>query len=365
MEAHSVMAEGVLPCGFGKVRYIRPVRREDANGLVAEVYREISRDFLFLAPAMLHSPIPELLAGSWSIFRETLLTGGVPRMLKEAIALGVSEANSCLYGIECHSLRLREAGATTNEIMIRSPRNRVAALIDWASRSPACTLSGPAGAPFGQREAPEIIGTAVCVHYFNRVSNVFLEQSPLPFPSTLGWVRDIFERLAAKTVESRVINTQRLAGASLSLLPPADLPEDLQWAGRNGATAGAFARMAHVIEGVCSRCVPEEIRAFIGSRLASWNGERPPPERSWATSAVQCLHEADRPLATLLLLTLFASHRVDAPVLDAVRRSAGTQTRADQVLLGAVSWAAFCAARRASSWLQVGNTSHTPCWSAS
>ena len=361
MEAHRVMQERLLSQGFGKIRYIRPVPREEADGLVAEVYRELSGDFLFLPPAMLHSPIPGLLAGAWSMLRETLLTGCVPRMLKEAVAVGVSEGNSCVYGVECHTLKLREAGAKTNEIMIRSAHNRVAALIEWASCSRAVPPSGPAHALFSQREAPEIIGTAVCVHYFNRVGNVFLDQSPLPLPSMLGWLRDIFEGLAAGRVDRRVAHRQPLAGASLSLLPPANLPEDLQWTKRNGATAGAFARMAHVIEDVGSKFVSQEIRALVSTRLGRWNGERLPAERSWVTGAVQCLKEVDRPLAMLLLLTAFASDKVDARVLTAARMSFGTETHADQMLLGAVAWAAFCAARRASTWLQAGNAASNQC----
>jgi hypothetical protein len=240
--------------------------------------------------------------------------------------------------------------------MIRSHHSRVAALIDWAGSCPADTLSVPAHAPFSQREAPEIVGTAVCFHYFNRVVNVFLEQSPPPLPSALGWARGIFERLAAKSLEGRMTDARRLTGASFSLPSPADLPADLQWARTNGATAGAFARMAHVVDNVCSTFVPEQIRAFITARLARWNGERPPPGIAWATSAVQSLPELDGPLATLLLLTTFASHKVDARVVAAARPSFGTETDPDKPLLGAVAWAAFCAARRASTWLQTSNT---------
>lgn len=354
MNAYSFL-EKQVPEGFGKIKYIHPVRREDADGLVADVYQELSSEFLFLPPAMLHSPIPELLAGTWMMLREAHLTGCVSRMLKEAVAVGVSGFNSCLYCVESHTLRLREAGADTNAIMIRDHSNRVAALIDWAGSCPAYPLSVSAHAPFSQREAPEIIGTAVCLHYFNRVVNVFLEQSPLPLPSALGWARGIFERLAAKSLAGRTTNTQRLTTASSCGLSSADLPADLQWARTNGATADAFARMAHVVDNICSTFVPVQIRAFVTARIARWNGERL-PEKAWATSAVQSLPEVDRPLATLLLLTSFASHRVDARDVAAARASFGTETEWDKTLLGGVAWAAFCAARRASTWLQTSNT---------
>ena len=51
-----------------------------ATGLVADVYQQIKGDMMLVPePFLVHSPAPELLAGSWSLFREALESGSVPR----------------------------------------------------------------------------------------------------------------------------------------------------------------------------------------------------------------------------------------------------------------------------------------------
>src|SRR5262245_45184609 len=61
------------------MRFIEPVKPSDANGLVAEIYGDVRRDFALLrdprgnSPFLAHSPHPELLAAFWSMFYETVL----------------------------------------------------------------------------------------------------------------------------------------------------------------------------------------------------------------------------------------------------------------------------------------------------
>jgi AhpD family alkylhydroperoxidase len=97
----------VVATGFDSVRYVRPVRPEVATGLVAAVYEQLTRDFQLVAPLTLTSPLPSLLAASWILVRETLITGTVPRLEKELVALGVSKANACPYCVAAHALMLR------------------------------------------------------------------------------------------------------------------------------------------------------------------------------------------------------------------------------------------------------------------
>jgi AhpD family alkylhydroperoxidase len=352
--AYDFLANKAVSQGFGKIKYVRPVRYEEASGLVAEVYRQISGEFLVLPPAMLHSPVPELLAGAWLILRETLLTGQVPRIMKEAVAVGVSEFNACPYCVESHTLMLRKAGASTDMLMIRRDGNKVGALIDWAASAAAPSVSATTPAPFNANQACEIVGTGVAFHYFNRVINVFLDKSPLPLPSALQWMERIMKRLASRSDDSSGAITQAPPAASQSLLPAADLPSDLSWASSHAAIAGAFARMARVIEHVGTTFVPAEVRALINERLESWHGERLSVSRGQAAGIVRDLQQINRPIGILLLFTALASHDVDAPLVAAARNSFAQLENSDQALVGAVAWAAFSAARRTARWLNAG-----------
>src|SRR5262245_30876330 len=93
------------------VHYVTPVPRDAASGLVAQVYAQIKQDLgVVPEPFTLHSPAPDLLAGAWAIFRETLLVGKVRRGIKEALATQVSQANQCPWCVDAHTISLYAAG---------------------------------------------------------------------------------------------------------------------------------------------------------------------------------------------------------------------------------------------------------------
>jgi AhpD family alkylhydroperoxidase len=86
------------------IKYIQAIAPRHAEGFVEPVYAQIKRDFgKNVEPFLLHSPIPELLAGAWMACRETELVGSVPRYIKEAVAIAVSQKNQCPYCIDAHT----------------------------------------------------------------------------------------------------------------------------------------------------------------------------------------------------------------------------------------------------------------------
>ena len=81
------------------------------DGLVAEVYRQVRRDFgALVEPITVHAPVPTLLAAAWCVNRETLLVGRVRRELKEAVATVVSQLNRCPYCVDAHTAALDALG---------------------------------------------------------------------------------------------------------------------------------------------------------------------------------------------------------------------------------------------------------------
>jgi len=345
---HTIVAQG-----FRHIKHVRAVPVGEATGLVAEVYFQLARDFQILAPATIHSSMPELLAAAWCMLRETLLAGRVPRSLKEAVAIGVSAANACPYCVEAHTLMLREAGASADSLLVGHGGNRLTRLARWASQIPVQGAAATVAAPFDDCDAPEIVGTAVAFHYFNRVVNVFLEKSPIPVPSVLRWTKRLLRRVAIETLGKRLSRIAALPGESLHLLSPAELPQDLRWAQSNGLVSEAFARTARVMDEVGLTVVPAGVRTLVSAHLGRWYGEHPGLDRSWAVKAVGSLEESERPLATLLLLTALASYQVDESIVAAARASFRDRAMRDSHLVGAVAWAAFSAARVAGTWISL------------
>lgn len=336
------------------VRYVRPVAPRSAQGLTADVYAQIGREYDAVAPPFsLHSPAPANLAGGWSIVRETLVAKGLAsRQAKEAVAAAVSRTNECPYCEDVHTTYLhafveREIAETIVEGHTdRAGDSELRGLASWAmeTRSPGNEiLKDP---PFSRAEAPEIVGVAVAYHYLNRMVNVFLEESP--FPPRSRRFKGVLKRLAGPLLKGRM-DQSAAPGESLKFLPGAELPEDLGWASSNPEIAGAFARAAVAIEAAGQRVLPEEVRGLVQERIRAWDGSDPGLSRRWVEDAVRELPEASKPAARLALLTALASYRVDeAAISDFRLRHPG-----DDALIAATAWSSFTAARKVGTWLHL------------
>src|SRR6266540_3186645 len=120
------------------IQYVTPVRYGSATGLTADVYQQMQADFLPVPPLTLHSPVPHILAGLWSILRETLLAGQVDRGLKEAVAAAVSKTNACPYCVDVHTSMLHAtadhaaADAILHGDYDRIHDEQINAIVQWA-----------------------------------------------------------------------------------------------------------------------------------------------------------------------------------------------------------------------------------------
>jgi AhpD family alkylhydroperoxidase len=318
-------------------RYVTVIKPRKATGLVADVYRQVEREFAMLAPPVaLHSAAPDMLAASWLILRETLIAQGIAeRATKEAVATGVSVANSCPYCADVHGMTLAAIAA--------DPSGDVEA---WAR----ATATGPTrgAAPFPATQAPELIGVAVAFQYYNRVVNVFLRESP--FPSHVPESA----KPKARQVLGGVLRTRAVAGPrpgeSLDLLPAAPVTGELDWARGNPVVADAFARGYAAVDAAGARSVPASVRDLVLRRLSTWDGQGPGISRSWVDDAVAGLPAADRAAGRLAMVVALASYQVDDGLVAAFRATAP----GDHTLIELAAWASMAAARRVATWLGAG-----------
>ena len=80
-----------------RIHYITPIPQAEAEGLVADVYDQMGRDFQVVPPITVHSPMPKILAGVWGMVRESMMAGPVNRSDREAVAAAVSRINKCPF----------------------------------------------------------------------------------------------------------------------------------------------------------------------------------------------------------------------------------------------------------------------------
>src|SRR5262249_16921374 len=149
------------------IQYVKAVPNRSAAGLTAEVYQQMQADFLPIPLLTLHSPVPEVMAGVWSILRETLLAGNVDRSRKEVVAATISKINACPFCVDAHMSMLH---ATSNHdaasAILRGDYDSIhdeqlRALVQWAVAKGTPNANGILPPPFSPHDAPEIIGTAI------------------------------------------------------------------------------------------------------------------------------------------------------------------------------------------------------------
>jgi AhpD family alkylhydroperoxidase len=362
------------------IRYLAKMRGEPASPLVAGIFGQMRREFGAVSePFVLQAPAPPILAAAWASLREGVLGGRVPRRIKETVAAVISRLNRCRYCVDAHTSLLHAAGGREAAWALRGrgreaiadPALRAAA--DWAAatRSPGAeVLASP---PFGPAEAPEMIATAACFHYINRLATIFLGDTPFPVSSRRLAAPIVFfaSRFFAPHVRKRLV-----PGESLSWLAAAPLPADLGWARPRPEIAAPFASLAAAVEDEAREPLGEGLEA-VRARIAAWRGEDPPLGGAWLNEALAGVPERRHPAARLALLTALAPYRVGAAEVESFRAalSAGAtaagkespagdqagrsdlgdrgdpETAGDRALVGLAAWASFTASRRITSWL--------------
>ncbi|GAA2299105.1 carboxymuconolactone decarboxylase family protein [Glycomyces scopariae] len=199
------------------VRHVVPVDPKRAEGVVAEVYRQVKSELGVLGPAVtMFSPAPELLAPVWSLLRESLLVGGPEeRRAKEVVATVIAVRNGCRFCTDAHVTLLHAAGEPELAEALRAG----AAPPEWAALA-AWAAAPTARGPFPAEAAPRFIGTALVFELITRMVKVLAEnEAPSPVLATrLG--RSVGSRLLRQAMAADLA-----PGASLPLLE-----ERPQWA---------------------------------------------------------------------------------------------------------------------------------------
>lgn len=96
---------------------IKPLEKSEVSGEALAVYEEIEQAFgrvpnLFKT----YAHFPPLLRANWEKRKAVMLGGSLSRVLKEEIALVVSQANGCRYCVAAHSAALKRLGVPEEKV---------------------------------------------------------------------------------------------------------------------------------------------------------------------------------------------------------------------------------------------------------
>ena len=320
-----------------QVRYLSPLDYRKAEGLASVALAQMERDFVVGPPITVHLPNPELMAGVWSMARECLAAGRGRRALGEIVAAAVSRLNTCPYCFDIHSAMLHSFASPD------APEAR--AVADWAAQTLTPEAEVLRSPPFSADEVPQMVGAALCFHYLNRMTNVFLDPSPF-LVGGRGWVKNSVIRLAGNYLRSRLTNQIVEPGQFLTRTVAVSLPPEFDWAAANPQVAGGVGRFISAAEQAGLESVGPLVRECVVENIQAWRGETPPLGREWLEKATAALEERDRPAGRLALMTALASWRVGE------RLVADFQSRqpSDRDLVNLTSWASYIAVRRIAAW---------------
>jgi AhpD family alkylhydroperoxidase len=307
-------------------RFVTPVPRKSATGLVAAVYAQSVAELgAAFGPHL--SPAPDLHAAAWAALRESQLAGRAPRARKEAAAAAVAVANSCPFCVDAHTALVHATGAhRLADAVARGetpPDPADAALVGWAAATRTPGAAALRTLPFPPDQAAEYIGTVLVNHFVNRMMDALRPGPLLPSNRLLSGPA---RRLAGMML-ARVARRTHRPGLSLPLL--ADLPAGAPpaWAGDTpvGPAYAAFRRAA-TVGGALLRDP-----GIVHSVLSWWDGTHPPLFGGWLAEAVAAAPPADRPGTRLALLAAVAPYRLTQADVAAWRGD--DRTEADLIRL--------------------------------
>ncbi|GAA4206557.1 carboxymuconolactone decarboxylase family protein [Microbispora amethystogenes] len=331
-------------------RYVTPVPVDAATGRVAEVYRQIARDFgMIRMPLFLTlSPAPDVLAATWALLRESLLVGEAPRAAKEIVAAGVSLANECPFCVDAHTVLLHATGehrlAETIARGERPPDPEHARLFDWATGVTGGGRTTRCPPPCPPEQAAEHIGTALAFHFINRMVSSLLTADLLP----AGLQRSRLVRRLGGGALSRAVRRRPPRGEALPLLRGLPAYREPGWAAGAPMGAAFAALLACAREGAA--LLDDEAVEAVLEAVAVWDGGHPPLS-GWPSGPLADVAPARRPAARLALLAALAPYRVTDADVAAWRETGRGRSDADLVRL--LAFGAISAVERVEAALDV------------
>ncbi|MEA2094513.1 MAG: hypothetical protein U9P11_08115, partial [Pseudomonadota bacterium] len=265
---------------------------------------------------------------------------------KEALTATLSSINDCPY---CGDMMVSLVHAgdrhdDASQILSETEENITDPLLRerlrWVRAVAAPGAAPPTSTPFNRAQLPEVIGSLMALSDINRFSHIVMDGSPVNAPFGLQAVKAFALRLFGGELRATHIRPLE-PGRSLSLLPEAELPDDMQWAKPNPRVASAVARWAAAVERESEKVIPERTRQLVHDSLKHWQGEQMPISRNWVEQEVDGLEGNERAIARLALVVAKASYQSDDRLVAEVLEHNPEQEQFLRIL----AWSSFTASR--------------------
>lgn len=287
------------------VRHVNAVSPSTADGVLAEVYRQVNAEFSTIGPdVQMMSPAPELVTAGWALMREAQLVGDAPMLGKAMVALGVAQSLDCQYDAVALLAMLRIVGAT--ELAAEAETGgtlsdpELAAIIEWA-RTTGSDLPTPV--PADGDIAAQYIGTALLTHFIDRMSDAMLPAGLLP-----GSMRAEDEPACEGAPVFQTPKSDHQPGLSLPLLDGNPVGEFPVWAGDSpiGKAYACLAATAAQGAGLLSK----PAQTAVSEAIAAHRHRRPDGHTGWLEKSLAVLSTEDQAGARVAILAGLDPRRI-------------------------------------------------------
>jgi AhpD family alkylhydroperoxidase len=373
----------------------RPASKSEISDMLAGIRDQQRASYGFvLAPLEPHECIPGLFGAVWCMQREIAgVRHSVAPVIKEVVQAAVSVINHCQLCVDLHTttaiglgipyevvyplIRGKPLPAVPSGVLPVSSRT-LQQYVAWARASCMENHFLTIQPPFTTTEAPEVMGSALLKHYFNRITNTFLRE---------------FTRLKGKRLKGVVFRKRGTAVQAAAKLPkipgkafcfandygtaarfgftadegplpvPASsapsspqsetpetgaLDEAFSWARSNPYVAESIRRWQLVEERLAEECVPPAVRKVLREALTGWNGHRALSQEMFERVAVT-LSAGEKVIARLAVTIACDPARVSRALTRKFRALFPPES-ASHMLFATCSYAAFCACKQLSSF---------------
>ena len=323
--------------GHKTIRYLNPIPYAKSQDKVRQIFNDINKDYVLGPPFALHVSLPFLMAGIWSLVRETMIVHRhVNRLTKEKVAGGVAVLNRCLF---CEAAHIDMSGG----ILPDEQRK----IDDWIKSHYQPELDIIQNPPFSKEEAPEIIGTALSFHYLNRMVEIFLTNYPLPLPQFFDWMKPIISSFFRLTAAKHITDIRAAPNLPVKKRDFSKKPTAYTWAEVSPSVFSAFNSFEEDIESTGKSKISQEVRDRISTSLKKWLGEKKGISNAWLEMEVKPYSEAEKAMARLILLAAYQPYKI----LPLHIKEFQKHFPEDSSLLAACAWGSWQATKRINSWI--------------
>lgn len=344
----------ILKKNGNAVKYIKINTYKKWNDLISKINFQIDRDFWLVWPMTLSTISENVHIIRWIFARELfIIENNVSRVKKEIIASWIAQINKCPYCEDVHTTSISSAWnnkvskAIMNKTWESLNDKKTKEIIKWSLNTRKPNTNIIKNPPFSEKEAPEIIWTALVFHSTNRLVSIFLDNSPLPNFLSNNLTKKIALKIASKTFFKSMIFKKVKPLESLKFISNYDFWNKINNFNPMELFIKALKIEKEILDEIENKHIQINLIKLFKTKIAKWEGEDMPLGRAWLLKITKNLNENEKPIANIIFLSAFSPYTITKNDINDFLQI----KKSEQELLEICFWSIQTLVNRINEWL--------------